>query len=301
MMQSSLGMSRQKKMENWTAWCFLIPSLLGFTVYYLIPIVLGLSMSFTDFASVTSPFQFVGLSNFRRLMTDRYVSTSFRNNLIYMLIFTPATLAISLLLALALNRAARGRKLYRVCFFLPYITSMVAVAVIWRLLLNPTNGPINVILRTIGVQSPPKWLLSVDSALYAIILVSVWKQFGYYMIILLAGLQAVPSYLNESAVIDGANSFQRFCHVTVPMLSPTLFLCLIMLVISSFQVFDLVSVLTNGGPGMATMVLVLRIYTEAFKYGHLAYSSAISVFLFLIVLVITALQFLGQKYWVHYE
>ena len=178
---------------------------------------------------------------------------------------------------------------------------MVSIAVVWKLIFNHTGGPLNLLLAGIGIAEPPKWLMSSNWALYAVIIISVWKSFGYYMLILLAGMQTIPSYLYEAAEIDGASSFQRYRKITLPLLSPTIFLCIVMLLINSFQVFDLVSVLTKGGPGYATQVLVFRIYTEAFTYSRMGYASAIAYFLFLIVLVITIIQFIGQKYWVHYE
>ncbi len=225
---------------------------------------------------------------------------AFSNNLIYALLFTPLTLLLALFFAAVLNRVTFGRKFFRVCFFLPYISSMVSVAVIWKLIFSP-NGPLSSMLMGLGVSEPPKWLMSSDWALYALIIIAVWKNFGYYMLILLAGMQTIPGYLYEAAEIDGASAFQRFRKITLPMLSPTIFLCIVMLLINSFQVFDLVNVLTRGGPGYATQVLVYRIYTEAFTYSHMGYACAISYFLFLVVLVITVIQFVGQKYWVHYE
>lgn len=293
--------TRYSRTQELIAWCFILPSLLGFLVYFLLPIITGLGISFTNFGGITQPFEFVGLRNFQRMLGDKYVLTSLKNNAIYALIFTPATLIVATLLATALHHTRHGKKFYRTMFFLPYISSMVSVAVIWRLLMNPSNGPINAVLGAIGVADPPRWLSSVDWALISIVIISVWKQFGYYMVILLAGLQTIPSYLYEAAEIDGATRLQTYRRITLPMLTPIIFLCLILLIINSFQVFDLVNVLTEGGPGISTNVLVFRIYTEAFRYGRFGYASAISLVLFVIVLGITGLQFLGQKYWVNYD
>ena len=283
----------------------MLPAFLGFLLFFFLPILSGAVFSFTDFNGFNlDSLQFVKLENYNRLFSDDYFLNAFSNNLIYALLFTPLTLLLALLLALffaaVLNRVTFGRKFFRVCFFLPYISSMVSVAVIWKLIFSP-NGPLSSMLMGLGVSEPPKWLMSSDWALYALIIIAVWKNFGYYMLILLAGMQTIPGYLYEAAEIDGASAFQRFRKITLPMLFPTIFLCIVMLLINSFQVFDLVNVLTRGGPGYATQVLVYRIYTEAFTYSHMGYACAISYFLFLVVLVITVIQFVGQKYWVHYE
>lgn len=287
--------------ENLTGWLFVLPTFLGFLLFFFLPILSGAVFSFTDFNGFNlDSLQFVKLENYNRLFSDDYFLNAFSNNLIYALLFTPLTLLLALFFAAVLNRVTFGRKFFRVCFFLPYISSMVSVAVIWKLIFSP-NGPLSSMLMGLGVSEPPKWLMSSDWALYALIIIAVWKNFGYYMLILLAGMQTIPGYLYEAAEIDGASAFQRFRKITLPMLSPTIFLCIVMLLINSFQVFDLVNVLTRGGPGYATQVLVYRIYTEAFTYSHMGYACAISYFLFLVVLVITVIQFVGQKYWVHYE
>lgn len=287
--------------ENLTGWLFVLPAFLGFLLFFFLPILSGAVFSFTDFNGFNlDSLQFVKLENYNRLFSDDYFLNAFSNNLIYALLFTPLTLLLALFFAAVLNRVTFGRKFFRVCFFLPYISSMVSVAVIWKLIFSP-NGPLSSMLMGLGVSEPPKWLMSSDWALYALIIIAVWKNFGYYMLILLAGMQTIPGYLYEAAEIDGASAFQRFRKITLPILSPTIFLCIVMLLINSFQVFDLVNVLTRGGPGYATQVLVYRIYTEAFTYSHMGYACAISYFLFLVVLVITVIQFVGQKYWVHYE
>lgn len=287
--------------ENLTGWLFVLPAFLGFLLFFFLPILSGAVFSFTDFNGFNlDSLQFVKLENYNRLFSDDYFLNAFSNNLIYALLFTPLTLLLALFFAAVLNRVTFGRKFFRVCFFLPYISSMVSVAVIWKLIFSP-NGPLSSMLMGLGVSEPPKWLMSSDWALYALIIIAVWKNFGYYMLILLAGMQTIPGYLYEAAEIDDASAFQRFRKITLPMLSPTIFLCIVMLLINSFQVFDLVNVLTRGGPGYATQVLVYRIYTEAFTYSHMGYACAISYFLFLVVLVITVIQFVGQKYWVHYE
>ena len=178
---------------------------------------------------------------------------------------------------------------------------MVSIAVVWKLIFNPTGGPLNLLLAGIGIAEPPKWLMSSNWALYAVIIISVWKSFGYYMLILLAGMQTIPSYLYEAAEIDGASSFQRYRKITLPLLSPTIFLCIVMLLINSFQVFDLVSVLAkrrswlrHAGLGVPDIHRGLYLFQDGICFSDRLFS----VF---IVLVITIIQFIGQKYWVHYE
>ena len=168
------------------------------------------------------------------------------------------------------------------------------------MIFHPTRGPLNLFLSHIGISNPPQWLVSSSTALVSVMIVAIWKQAGYYMVIILAGLQSIPKHLYEAAEIDGANGLKRFFHITLPMLSPTMFMVTILALISSFQVFDLISIMTEGGPGRATNVLVYRIYQEGFKYLNFGYASAMAYFLFIIILIITLIQFRGQKKWVTY-
>lgn len=287
--------------EKITGFLFILPALAFFLIFLAYPMVFGLLLSFTNNRSAGASLNFVGASNYVRLFTkDSYFQISLKNNLLYALGFTPGVLIVALLVALLLNAKIRGSHLLRTICFLPYLTSMVAVATVWNLLLAP-NGPVNGILRFVGVSSPPGWLMDKDWALFSVILVAVWKNFGYYMIILLAGLQSIPRYLYESATIDGANRVQSFFFVTVPLLTPTIFLSLITIIIAAFQEFDIIKIMTEGGPGRATNVLVFRIYEEGFKNMKMGYASAIAYTLFAIIMVITVVQFVMQKKWVHYD
>lgn len=278
---------------------FLLPSFAGLLTFVLIPILMGFIISFTNYDGYKK-LDFVGLNNYIHMFQDDYVLTSLKNNVIYTAVTVPATMIISLLLALALNMGMKGSTFFRTMIFFPTISSMVAVGIVWSLLFNPVQGPVNQLLMAVGIESPPRWLASTTWALWAIMIVAVWKQAGYYMVIFLSGLQAIPKQLYESAQIDGANSVVRFFKITLPMLSPTTFMVLILSIIGSFQVFDLVSIMTDGGPGRATNVLVYRIYQEGFEYSKMGYASAIAYFLFLIIFVITLIQFRGQQKWVTY-
>lgn len=293
------GSGLQRK-EHRAAVLFLLPSFIAFILFMAAPIVYGLLLSFTNNKGINSPLHFVGLQSYERLTRDSYFSTSLSNNLIYVATFTPAVILMALALALLLNQRVLARGFFRATYFFPYITSMVSVAIVWNYLLAP-NGPINGILRAMGWAGPPQWLISQHTALLSVVIVSVWKEFGFYMLILLAGLQTIPEYLYEAATIDGAAPWQKLRRITLPMLSPALFLCIIMAVINSFQVFDLVNIMTKGGPGRATNVLVLRIYQEGFVNMKMGYASAIAYVLFGIILVVTIVQFAVQSKWVQYN
>lgn len=301
MAKTGLKLSRRKMRQNLAGWCFILPSLLAFTWFMFLPILLGFWYSLTDYTGLSKDFKFIGLENYIRMFGDRYFKVSIKNNCIYAIWFSVLTMLVSLLLASLLNRLVRFRKFFRIAFFLPYISSMVSVAVIWKMIFNPQGGPLNTLLSQLGVSNPPQWLASTTWALYAVIIVSVWKNCGYYMMIFLAGLQNVPDSLYEAAALDGAGQLQQYFRITIPLISPTIFLNMILVTISSFQVFDLVSVMTDGGPGMSTNVLAYRIYEEGFKKMHMGYASAIAYFLFAVILVITLLQFAVQKYWVNYD
>ncbi|MNO48867.1 Lactose transport system permease protein LacF [compost metagenome] len=279
---------------------FILPAFVLFAVFIFIPLVYGLGMSFTDYGGFNLKANFVGTDNYAKLFQDDYFLISLKNNIIYTLVFVPLTVLLALLSAVALNGIRHLRKYLRMAFYFPQITSMVSIAIVWGLLFNPMSGPINTVLKGIGIANPPEWLMSSHWALLTIILVAVWKSFGYYMIILLAGIQGIPEHLYESAKLDGANKFQQFLYITLPSLSPTLFMVLVLTIINSFQVFDLVSVMTDGGPGRSTNVLVFRIYQEAFIHYRMGYAAAMSAVLFLIIMVISLIQFRMEKKWVTY-
>lgn len=234
--------------------------------------------------------EFVGLQNFTRMLSDDTFWISLKNTFLYTISVVPLTLICSLGLAILLNQKIKGVKFFRTAFFFPYVTSLVAIAVVWSMLFHPTMGPINQFLRVV-IENPPGWLSSSDWALTAIIIVSVWRGMGYYMILYLAGLQGISKELYEAAAMDGANKWKQFSHITVPALRPTTFFVTIMLVINCFKIFDLVQVMTDGGPGRATNVLVYQVYSEAFVKFNFGYASAIAMVLFVIVLVITVIQF----------
>ncbi len=296
---NSITMTKQKVKNMAMAYLFLLPNLVGFLIFTLIPIVCSMGLSFMEWDSA-NPMVFVGFENFKRLWTDDTFKISLWNTVYYSIFTVPLTMAAALGLAIILNQKMKGINIFRTIFFFPHVASLVAIAVVWNLLFHPTLGPVNNILRFLGIANPPGWTSSVDWAMPVIIIVSIWKSMGYYMILYLSGLQAIPRELYEAAKVDGANSFQRFKSITLPMLTPTTFFVSIMLTIACFKVFDLVSVMTNGGPGRATNVLVFNIYNTAFINYEFGYASAISMILFIIVLAITIVQFRAEKKWVSY-
>jgi multiple sugar transport system permease protein len=278
---------------------YILPNFIGFFIFMAIPIIIGFAISLTDYNGFNQ-MNFIGINNYINMFHDEYFRVSLWNNILYSLVTVPGTIIVSLLLALGVNKGIKGSDFFKTMFFLPNITSMVAVGIVWAMIFNPTTGPVNSLLRSIGITNPPMWLGASSTALLTIMIVAIWKQAGYYMIIFIAGLQAIPRQLYEAASIDGASSINKFFKITLPMLSPTMFMVLILNIIGSFQVFDLISIMTNGGPGSSTNVLVYRIYQEGFQNLKFGYASAMAYFLFLIVLIITLIQFRGQKKWVNY-
>ncbi|MBP1048280.1 sugar ABC transporter permease [Enterococcus sp. BWM-S5] len=280
---------RLKRKNLLTAYSFIAPNFIGFFLFTLIPVIFSLILAFMEWDSFSTP-KFVGLSNFVKMMKNETFWISFKNTILYTVGVVPLTLFFSLGLAILLNQKIKGMKFFRTAFFFPYVTSLVAIAVVWNMLFHPTTGPINQFLKLI-IENPPGWTSSSQWALFAIVIVSVWRGMGYYMILYLAGLQSIPKELYEAASMDGANKWRQFMNVTLPSLKPTTFFVTIMLVINCFKIFDLVQVMTAGGPGRSTNVLVYTIYNEAFVKFNFGYASAIALVLFIIVLTITTVQF----------
>ena len=290
----SRGNRKQARRNTLIGWTFILPNFLGFLAFTLIPVTAAFALSFMELTSFTAP-RWVGLENFQRMFQSDTFWVALRNTVVYALGHVPLTMALALLLAMLLNRKLKGIGFFRVAIFFPYITSLVAVAVVWNMLFSPDTGPINQFLNSIGIAEPPGWTSSSDWAMPAVIITSVWRDMGYYMVLYLAGLQAIPSELYEAAEVDGASAWQRFWNVTIPSLRPTTFFVVVMLTVSSFKVFDLIVVMTNGGPGRSTTVLSQLIYQEGIGEGKFGYSSAISLVLFVIVLTVTVLQFKIQQ------
>lgn len=291
---------RRELSKNLVAYSFILPNLLGFAIFTLIPMVFSLALALMSWDGANQ-VSWVGLENFKNLLDDSTFKIALKNTFWYVGGTVPLTMICSLGLAVLLNQPIRGRNIFRTIYFFPYVASLVAVAVVWNMLFFPSAGPVNEFLRAIGVENPPRWSASVDWAMPTVILASIWRNMGYYMIIYLAALQGIPRILYEAAEIDGASAWQKFRYVTVPMLTPATFFISIMLTITSFKVFDLIMVMTNGGPGRATNVLVIHTYNTAFRQFKFGYSSAIAMVLFVLVMAITIVQFYMERRWVEYS
>lgn len=304
-----VGMSRLEKRNTLVAYSFLLPNFLGFIIFTLVPVLFSILLSFLNWSG-GSAITWAGSDNFAYIFKDFSLTKSnlgiaLNNTVAYTLATVPLTIACSLGLALVLNKAVRGAKLFRSVFFFPYVASLVAICVCWNFLLMK-NGPVNQILNFFGFEMTKSWTSSRELAIWAIIIVSVWRNAGYYMVMYLAGLQGVPTELYEAATVDGANAWQKFWKVTMPMLTPTTFFVSIMMVISCFKIYDVVAIMTQGGPGRSTKMLVTYIFELSFGAEGVATSaqyglaSAVSMVLLVIVLAITIVQFRAEKKWVNY-
>jgi multiple sugar transport system permease protein len=285
--------------EAITCYLFLLPWAIGFILFVLGPILASLVLSVMRYDIVTPPY-FVGLSNFRELFTiDFRFGMSMGNTAYYVALYVPLHMIVALGLALLLNQKVRGMPVYRTLFYIPSIVPIVAGSILWVWILQPEWGMINSILAIFGIKGP-LWLSSLTWSKPAMILMALWGS-GAAMIICLAGLQGVPQHLYEAAEIDGADRWQRFTHITLPMLSPTLFFMLILGVIGSFQVFTTAYVMTGGGPAESTLFYMLYLYRRAFVFLNMGYAAAMAWILFVIVLVLTIVQFRLANRWVYYE
>lgn len=281
--------------ENTAAWIFIAPAILGTFIFIIIPLICSFGLSFVKW-DLLNPIEFVGLENYLNLFREDLFYKILLNTVVFALSTSVLGVIIPLILAGILNSKIRGSEFFKTTYFLPFITPMVVVGIIWGWIFDPNIGFLNQILHL-----HINWLYDSKFALPALIIVSVWKLIGYNMIIFLSSLSAISQNLFEAAKIDGANSYQIFKHVTIPMLSPTIFFVVIITAISSFQVFDLIYLMTEGGPFDSTNVLVYAIYKNAFEYFNIGKASAIAYVLFTIILVLTLVQWHFRKKLVYNE
>ena len=279
---------------------FLLPSLIGLIVFCLVPMISSLVYSFMDYDLLAGNMKFVGLRNFERILTGSEFPKVLGHTLTYLGLYLPLILLTSVIEALILNHDFKGRGFFRAVFYTPVITSWVAAAVVWTWVLSGKYGLLNQLLETIGINGPA-WLNSPDWAMPGVVLAAVWKDTGYYALMVLAALKSIDPAYYEAASIDGAGTFRKFRSITLPLLSPTLFLLVVINVIYGLQVFDSVLIMTNGGPGGATSVFLERIYKYAFKQYKMGMASAYSWILFIMIFVLTMVQFALQKKWVNYD
>jgi multiple sugar transport system permease protein len=289
----------QRRREVIEAYLYLLPTFVGLILFSLGAIVVSVGISFTDW-DVLQPPHWVGLSNYVRLFSTPLNWQVFGNTLYYTGVIVPVGAALALGLALALNRGLRGIVVLRSLYFLPVISSTVAVSLVWGWLYNQQFGLINYLLSLMGITGPA-WLADTRTAMPAVIIMSIWKGLGYNMVIFLAGLQGIPQELYEAAEIDGAGAWARFRYVTLPLVSPTTFFVVVLSTIAAFQVFDQTYVMTGGGPAYSTTTLALFIYQNAFQWFHMGYAAALSYVLFAAVAVVTLVQFRVQGRFVFYR
>ena len=264
-----------RRHKTLVAYSFILPNLIGFFVLTFVPIVFSILLSFCEWDS-GNPIKFVGLKNFVYMFTkDRSFRIALVNTLYFTIGVVPVTMAISLGLAILMNKPLKGRTFFRSVLFFPYVASLVAIAVVWMALFNPDRGPVNNILIALGL--------------------TIWKGMGYYMIVYLAALQGVSRDLYEAASLDGANKWQQFVNITWPCVTPTTFYILMMLMVSTFKSYDTMYITTQGGPGEATKVLAYHIYKMAFENSRFGYASAVAMVLLAIILVLTTIQFKCEK------
>jgi multiple sugar transport system permease protein len=285
--------------EDMVGYLFVAPLILGLLIFTYGPVLAAFVLSFTKGDYISTP-KFIGLGNYAALLEDKLFWQSMRNTLYYVAGVVPAGMVLSLLLALAMNQKLRGITIFRSIFFLPTISSSVAISLMWLWIYNPEFGVFNFLLRQVGVKGP-LWLSSPEWAMPAVIIMAVWRGLGYNMLIYLAGLQGIPDVYYEAAAIDGAGAWDKFWNITLPLLSPTTFMLLILGLIGAFQVFEYTYVMTGGGPVYATLTMVLYVYTNAFRDFQMGYASALAYVLFFILLGLTIIQFRLQRRWVHYE
>ncbi|GGH39283.1 carbohydrate ABC transporter permease [Paenibacillus segetis] len=290
---------REPRKKFWTphrkealiGWLFLTPEIIGmlFLNVFALGFSLYLSLSKWDLLTGVKGIEFTGFDNYVKLFHDPTIIQAVKNNLIYMILTVPIPIAIALVLAVLIQNSVFFKDYFKVAFFIPYISSIIAVAAVWSALFHPSLGPINQFLMDIGISNPPKWLVDPKTSLLSIAIISSWASLGYTIIIYMAGLTNISNEMYEAADIDGAGPLKKFFSITIPMLRPTTFFLLITMLIGSFKVFDVIAYLTEGGPNNSSMVLVYRIYEEGFVYHNMGYASTISWLLFGIIGIITAL------------
>lgn len=280
---------------------FIFPTLLSFLVFFLVPTISGLGMSFYEWDFFSAP-EFVGLENFEELVSDKLFIRTLRNTAIFALSATALNVGLGMFIAIGINSIGWRwlRALLRTAYFIPFVISTVVVALLFGFLLQESVGVVNFFLRRLGIDSVP-WLTSSAWAFRSIVLIDVWKHVGFFTLIFLAGLQGIPRELYEAALVDGAGRRVRLTRITIPLLTPSLFFSLIIALIGAFQVFESMFVLTNGGPGDATRTVVMYLYREAFGSFNMGYAASMAVVLFFIILALTVAQVrLGDR-WVFYR
>jgi multiple sugar transport system permease protein len=292
--------SAMRRQESWLAMLLILPSTLGIVVFAVLPIIASLGISLTNWGGLSKP-KWVGLDNYAAALSDSRAVSSLSHTLLYVLLAVPTGVIISMLLAVLIHNLQAGwlKSVFRTVYYLPMVTIGVAVALLWQVLLAP-QGLVNLILGWLGIHGP-NWLGSPDWVLPAVAVFSVWQGSGQGIILFLASLASVPKELYEAAQLDGAKPFESFRFITLPMVSPTVFLVLVLSVIGALQVFEAVLVLSNGGPGDSSTTVALYIYKTAFSFFKMGYASALAWMLSVILIVLLVVQWRNQSKWVNYD
>lgn len=296
----NLKFSKQFKIDI-VGYSFILPNIIGVCIFTLFPMIFSFIISFTnwDYTKGIGNWEFIGFKNFIDMWSDEWFTSSLINTIIFAVTVVPITIMIALVLAVIIDKYCFAKLPLRLALFMPYISNVVAVAIVWVMMYSPW-GPFTQLVEFLGIKNPPQWLGDPNWALAAVILMTIWGGVGYSNMIYTSAIQGLPKDVYEAADIDGANEVTKFFKLTVPFLSPTTFFLVITTVVTSFQVFAPIQIMTRGGPGTSTNVLVYYIYTSAFSFYKMGYASAISWILFIILFSITLVQWYGQKKWVSY-
>lgn len=283
------------KQEAVTGWLFILPTLVGFSIFTFGSIIYSLIISLTSW-DLLSAKKFVGLNNYSNIFKDNFFWQCMYNTVYFVIALVPIVLILSMALAIVVDqKTKRLSNYFKVSLFMPSVTSTVAISMVWLWIFNTDNGIANTILGLIGVVNPPRWLESVIWAKPALVIMRIWQMCGYYMLLFIAGLQTIPVSIYEAAIVDGANSWQRIKSITIPMLSNTTLFVSIMLIIESFNIFEAIYVMTEGGPGGTTNTIMYYIYTSGFKFYKMGYASALAWILFAMLFILTIIQFRARQ------
>lgn len=290
-----------KRREMFAGYAFILPTFLGFIIFIVGPMLASFAISLFDWNMLTPP-RYIGLENFQQLFRDSRIGTVYLTTFKLALMIVPTNMILGLILAVLLDRKMPNllRNFFKVSFFFPFVVSSVAVSIIWTFMFHRDLGPINYFLGLVGIERIP-WLNSSTYSPFAIQIADVWRNVGFYVLVFLGGMQAISRDFYEAAEVDGANAWKQFRHITLPLLSPTILFLTVISVIGALQIFEQPQILTNGGPGDATRTIVMYLYEHGFRFFDMGYASAIAITLFVLILVLTAIQFRLSRRWVFYQ
>lgn len=282
-----------------SGYLFILPTFVGVVTFSIIPIVLSVLLSFTEWNFAGIP-KYVGFSNYIREFSDEVFRKSLINTIYYTILSVPGQIIIALIVALALNKLAKGRTFFRTACFMPVITSTVAISMVWTWIYDEKFGVINAVLNVFNIKGPA-WLVNEKLVLPSLAVIGIWRRFGYQMVLLLAGLQSISRHYYEAADIDGASSFAKLWNITLPLLTPSMFFACVTAIMNSFRIFDQAFIMTGGGPDYASQTLVLETYRLAFQFLKAGQANAVATIMFIFILIITVIQLKLQEKWVFYE